>query len=144
MSEAAHGPGESRSRSSRKHYGALGRRLDQLTKSLGIPHGEQVVFYSNSLPPNVRRSFLESGNPFATGGDIYVPFLSFRIGAYRHKKTYFRTDDHAYYRAGIELFGDAVQSTALTNALHLNATPLISGLCALAQTSNLLVPSKEA
>lgn len=190
-------------------YGALARRLDQLTKSLGIPHGERVVLYTGSLPPNVRRSFLESGIPFATADDIYVPFLSFRIGAYRQrplptlrrfrgsdqsvflfglyaedgftqedvmrrtglsvgsvsraltnlvaarvldfevagktgrKKTYFRTDDHAYYQAGIELFGDAVQSTAFTNTLPQDATPLISGLSALALTSDLLVPSKE-
>ena len=190
-------------------YVALGRRLDQLTKSLGIPHGERVVLYAGSLPPNVRRSFLESGIPFATTDDIYVPFLSFRIGAYRQrpmpmlrrfrssdqsvflfglyaeggfiqedvmsrtglsvgsvsralanlvaarvldfevagrtgrKKTYFRTDDHAYYQAGVELFGDAVQSTALTNALPQDAEPLVSGLSALALTSDLLVPSKE-
>ncbi|MDO4798119.1 MAG: helix-turn-helix domain-containing protein [Coriobacteriales bacterium] len=191
-------------------YGALGRRLDQLTKGLGIPHGERVVLYADSLPPNVRRSFLESGTPFATAdGDIYVPFLSFRINASRQrllptlrrfrssdqsvflfglyaeegfaqedvmrgtglsvgsvsralanlvaarvidfevagktgrKKTYFRTDDHAYYQAGVELFGDAVRTTALTNALPRDAMPLVSGLCALAQTSDLLAPDRE-
>ena len=190
-------------------YGALRKRLDQLASALGIPHGERIVLYSVSLPPNVRRSFLETGTPFVTAdGDMYIPFLSFRINAYRQSpvmtvrpfrssdqsvflfglyaeggftqedvmratgisvgsvsraltnlvaarvldfdtggrtgrmKTYFRVDDHAYYQAGLEFFGEAVRSTAFTNAMPEGQTPLASGLSALARSSDLLASNK--
>ena len=191
-------------------YGALRKRLDQLTSALRIPHGEQVVLFSASLPPNVRRSFLETGTPFVTAdGDMYIPFLSFRINARRQSpvssvrpfrssdqsvflfclyaeggftqedvmqatsisvgsvsraltnlvaaraldfetggrtrrmKTYYRADNRIYYQVGLEFFGDAVQSTAFTNAMPRGEMPLASGLSALAHSSDLLAPSKR-
>lgn len=191
-------------------YGALRKRLDQLTSALRIPHGERAVLFSASLPPNVRRSFLETGTPFVTAdGDMYIPFLSFRINAYRQSpvravrpfrssdqsvflfglyaeegftqedamqatgisvgsvsralanlvaaraldfetggrtrrmKTYFRADDLIYYQVGLEFFGDAVQSTAFTDAMPRGEMPLASGLSALAHSSDLLAPSKR-
>ena len=192
------------------NYGALRKRLDQLTSALKITHGEQVVLFSASLPPNVRRSFLETGTPFVTAdGDMYIPFLSFRINAHRQgsmrsvrpfrssdqsvflfclyaeggftqedvmqatgisvgsvsraltnlvaaraldfetggrtrrMKTYYRADDRIYYQVGLAFFGDAVQSTAFTNALPRGETPLVSGLSALAHSSDLLAPSEQ-
>ena len=192
------------------NYGALRKRLDQLTSALKITHGERVVLFSASLPPNVRRSFLETGTPFVTAdGDMYIPFLSFRINAHRQgsmrsvrpfrssdqsvflfclyaeggftqedvmqatgisvgsvsraltnlvaaraldfetggrtrrMKTYYRADNRIYYQVGLEFFGDAVQSTAFTNALPQGETPLVSGLSALAHSSDLLAPSEQ-
>jgi len=191
-------------------YGMLRRRLDQLTGALMIPHGEKAVLYVDALPPNVRRTFLETGVPFATAeGDLYIPFLSFRINALRQKppspvrgfrgsdqsvylfglyangpfsqedimrgtglssgsvsraltnlvaaraldfevagrtgrkKAYSRTDDLTYYQVGVELFGDPVRSTAYTDVLPQGIPLLVSGLSALALSSDLLVPSKE-
>ena len=192
------------------NYGALRKRLDQLTSALRIPHGERVILFSASLPPNVRQSFFETGTPFVTAdGDMYIPFLSFRINACRQSpvttvrpfrssdqsvflfglyaeggftqedvmrttgisvgsvsraltnlvaarvldfetggktgrmKTYFRAGDQTYYQAGLELFGEAVRSTALTNAMPEGQAPLASGLSALALSSDLLAPSKQ-
>jgi hypothetical protein len=57
-------------------------------------------------------------------------------------KTYFRVDDHAYCQVGLEFFGEAVRSTAFTNAMPEGQTPLASGLSALARSSDLLAPNK--
>ena len=88
------------------NYRALRKRLEQLTKALRVPHGERVVLFAASLPPNIRRSYLESGTPFATAdGDMYIPFLSFRVNADRqHPKRMvrrFRSSDQSVFLFGL-------------------------------------------
>lgn len=70
--------------------------------------------------------------------------LDFEVaGRTGRKKAYFRTNDLAYYQAGVELFGDPVQNTTYTDALPQGVSLLVSGLSALALRSDLLMPSKE-
>lgn len=99
-------------------YGVLRKQLDQLASGLGLPKGQRVVFFTDALPPNVRRSFLETRNPFATArGDFYVPFLAFRIEASGQRGfpmvRRFRSSDQSVFLFGLYAEGSFTQEEVI-------------------------------
>lgn len=101
-----------------ENFSSLKKRLAQLTAVLGIPHDEQIVFYASSLPTTVRRSFLEQGMSFATSeGELYVPFLSFRIVPQKKSPTKvprrFRGSDQSIYLFALYTDGSFTQEEAI-------------------------------
>lgn len=104
----------------------LKKRLLQLSTALGISPDEQIVFYAPSLPAKAKRSFLEQGMSFATSdGDLYIPFLSFRIVPQKKRTTAvprrFRGSDQSIYLFALYADGpftqeEVINSTGLSAA----------------------------
>lgn len=95
-------------------YVALRRQLAQLDGALGVPHGGHVVYFADTLPKDVRRSFLEAGTPFATAeNDFFIPFLALRINANRQRTLptirRFTGSDQSVYLFGLYAEGSFTQ-----------------------------------